>query len=132
MCVYIYIYVCVYIYIYIYIGPPIQVAFPDPTLRMPLFRGRWSPLLATIILIVIYIYICIHRERERESEREREIDIPFDPPPTRRGPCRTGRTRAERRTGRTPSPPTKSFNFRGFDSSRLLILRVGNSHVRRI
>ena len=30
----------------------------------------------------------------------------------------------------TPSPPTKSFDFRGFDSSRLLILRVGNSHVR--
>ena len=28
------------------------------------------------------------------------------------------------------SPPTKSFDFRGFDSSRLLILRGGNSHVR--
>ena len=32
----------------------------------------------------------------------------------------------------TPSPPTKSLGFRGFDSSRLLILRGGNSHVRRI
>ena len=32
----------------------------------------------------------------------------------------------------TPSPPTKSFDFRGFDSSKLLILRGGNSHVRRI
>ena len=30
----------------------------------------------------------------------------------------------------TPSPPTKSFDFRGFDSSRLLILRGGNFHVR--
>ena len=30
----------------------------------------------------------------------------------------------------TPSPPTKSLDFRGFDSSRLLILRGGNSHVR--
>ena len=30
----------------------------------------------------------------------------------------------------TPSPPMKSLDFRGFDSSRLLILRVGNSHVR--
>ena len=29
-----------------------------------------------------------------------------------------------------PSPPTKSLDFRGFDSSRLLILRGGNSHVR--
>ena len=30
----------------------------------------------------------------------------------------------------TPSPPIKSFDFRGFDSSRLLILRGGNYHVR--
>ena len=29
-----------------------------------------------------------------------------------------------------PSPPTKSLDFEGFDSSRLLILRGGNSHVR--
>ena len=29
-----------------------------------------------------------------------------------------------------PSPPTKSLDFRGFDSSRLLILRGGNSYVR--
>ena len=30
----------------------------------------------------------------------------------------------------TPSPPIKSLVFRGLDSSRLLILRGGNSHVR--
>ena len=30
----------------------------------------------------------------------------------------------------TPNPPTKSLDFRGFASSRLLILRDGNSHVR--
>ena len=30
----------------------------------------------------------------------------------------------------TPRPPTKSSRFGGFDSSRLLILRGGNSHVR--
>ena len=30
----------------------------------------------------------------------------------------------------TPSPPTKSLDFRGFDSSRRLILKGGNSHVR--
>ena len=30
----------------------------------------------------------------------------------------------------TPSPPTKSSGFEVFDSSRLLILRGGNSHVR--
>ena len=34
--------------------------------------------------------------------------------------------------GFTPSPPTKSLDFRGFDSSRLSILRGGNSHVRLI
>ena len=32
----------------------------------------------------------------------------------------------------TPSPPTKSFDFGGFDSSKLLILKGGNSHVRVI
>ena len=30
----------------------------------------------------------------------------------------------------TPGPPTKSSDFRGSDSSRLLIPRGGNSHVR--
>ena len=35
-------------------------------------------------------------------------------------------------SGITPSPPTKSFDFGGFGSSRLLILRGGNSHVRII
>ena len=29
----------------------------------------------------------------------------------------------------TPSPPTKSFDFRGFDSSKFLILKGGNSYV---
>ena len=32
----------------------------------------------------------------------------------------------------TPSPPTKSLGFEGFDLSRLLIPRGGNSHVRGI
>ena len=32
----------------------------------------------------------------------------------------------------TPRPPIESFDFRGFDSSKLLILKGGNSHVRRI
>ena len=32
----------------------------------------------------------------------------------------------------TPSPPIKSLDFIGFDSSELLILRGGNSHVHRI
>ena len=36
------------------------------------------------------------------------------------------------RSLRTPSPPTKSLGFRGFDSSKLLILKGGNHHVRII
>ena len=32
----------------------------------------------------------------------------------------------------TPDPPTKSFDFRGFDPSKLLIIRGGNSHILRI
>ena len=32
----------------------------------------------------------------------------------------------------TPSPPTKSLGFRGFDSSRLFILRGGNYHIHII
>ena len=32
----------------------------------------------------------------------------------------------------TPSPPIKSLDFRGFDSSKLLILMGGNYHIHRI
>ena len=39
---------------------------------------------------------------------------------------------SDRHSEATPSPPTKSSAFRGFDSSRLLILRGGNSHVHII
>ena len=34
--------------------------------------------------------------------------------------------------GYTPSPPTKSLGFGGFDSSKLLIIRGWTSHVRLI
>ena len=47
-----------------------------------------------------------------------------------RGLALLRRTSAARVGRDTPSPPIKSLNFRGFDSSRLLILRGGNSHVR--
>ena len=30
----------------------------------------------------------------------------------------------------TPSPPTKSLGFDGFDSSKLLIIFGGNYHIR--
>ena len=54
------------------------------------------------IYIYIYIYVCLTLARELHLQPS------------------------------SPSPPTKSFDVRGFDSSRLLILRGGNSHVHRI
>ena len=39
-----------------------------------------------------------------------------------------GSRRADPRS--TPSPPTKSLGFGGFDSSKLLVLKGGNSHAR--
>ena len=32
----------------------------------------------------------------------------------------------------TPGPPTKSFDFGGFDSSKLLIIKGGNYHIHVI
>ena len=40
--------------------------------------------------------------------------------------------RGNRLSNTTPSPPTKSLDFEGFDSSKLLIIKGGNSHVRMI
>ena len=66
--------------------------------------------------VFIYIYTCIYTH--------------FSDPHTRRSlPARTQIHVSVIRGRLTPSPPTKSFDFRGFDSSRLLILRGGNSHV---
>ena len=61
------------------------------------------------------MYICtyIHMYRAREREREREEE--------------DMEARAE--AGDTLSPPTKSLGFRGFDSSKLLILKGENSHA---
>ena len=63
----------------------------------------------------VYIYICIHSWL----------------PELRYGAMRWPRQAVEVVSG-TPSPPIKSLDFRGFDSSKLLILRGGNSHVRII
>ena len=63
------------------------------------------------IHIYIYIYICT-------SQRAAESDQPEDP------------RAMNSKLPSTPSPPINIVDFRGFDSSRLLILRGGNSHVR--
>ena len=56
------------------------------------------------------------------------ICSPPQPPPLRGAPLVV----ASRSSSSTPSPPIKSLDFEGFDSSRLLIIRGGNSHVRLI
>ena len=80
--------------------------------------------------------MCIEREIDRERERETlMIGVGLCGPPVS---LRAPPDQLEVRDGvgvplqplYTPSPPTKSLGFEGFDSSRLLILRGGNSHVR--
>ena len=77
------------------------------------------------IYVYIYIYIYVY-----------EYDIPKLPRrgsrPKRRLRENTAITHTQTTIIIMPSPPTKSLDFRGFDSSRLLILRGGNSHVRSI
>ena len=73
------------------------------------------------LFIYIYIYIYIHVfvvVRGLAPEGPPEVDSILKPPPS------------SVRENDTPNPPTKSLDFRGFDSSKLLILRDGNSHVR--
>ena len=71
------------------------------------------------VYVYIYIYICVVVFRYSVSVRELRSK--------RKAP--QGDLKREN-TSTTPSPPTKSLEFRGFDSSRLLMLRGGNSHVR--
>ena len=71
----------------------------------------------------IYIYICMYSIHN------------YGRPPARRARGRTPRLIISDRLSNvivysTPSPPTKILDFRGFDSSKLLILKGGNSHVR--
>ena len=68
----------------------------------------------------VYIYIYIY------------MTMLLSNPHVRKAPGRDKRAGETLRILITPSPPTKSFDFRGFDSSRRLILRGGSSHVRII
>ena len=116
---YIYIYIHVYTYIYIYICVHIHV---HTSLSLYIYIYIY---MCISLSLSIYIYIYTHRDIYRSTRAPlarssksslvalhyiKFIDIET----------------------RTPSPPTKSLDFRGFDSSRLLILRVGNYHIRRI
>ena len=75
--------------------------------------------------VYIYIYIYIYTHIHITVNIRRRLAGGGRPP--RRDQGRPGRGRAR---PYTPSPPTKSLGFGGFDSSRLLVLRGGNSHVR--
>ena len=73
----------------------------------------------THIYIYIYIYMFIHIDTQQDWDcRKLKVKI---------AECLGLNCGG---AGYKPSPPTKSFDFRGFDSSRLLILRGGSSHVR--
>ena len=120
MCIYIYIYTCVCIYIYTYIHIYIYIyTHRDCSPAVPRARTCLvAPAMSTYtpvciyIYIYIYIYICAYCICMYICMYVYIYEIRSDPI--------------------TPSPPIKSLGFRGFDSSRLLILRGGNSHVRRI
>ena len=47
----------------------------------------------------------------------------------RKDDTRKARSVSKETAHSTLSPPTKSWDFRGFDSSKLLILKGGNSHL---
>ena len=74
--------------------------------------SNWGPL-TVYIYIYIYIHIIVIHVVQRDNcDRD---------------------SRGGRRVGllsSTPSPPTRSFDFTGFDVSKLLILKGGHSHVR--
>ena len=75
-----------------------------------------------IHLIYIYIYVaglCSHHARRSTQSQIRSASV------------RDAVTIADLRYD-TPSPPIKSLGFRGFDSSKLLILKGGNCHFRII
>ena len=141
--IHIYIYIYVYIYIYIYIS---------------MFRYAY---IYTYIYIYMYICIGISTNASGSSRRHRRPPLPpkvHDVGHFAWGRFATSLFSLDelfvlvswlcvfvvchvfalsvsaglRQVLSTASPPTKSFDFRGFDSSKLLILRGGNSHVRII
>ena len=99
--IYIYIYVCVCIYIYIYIY---YYYYYHVYVSLSIYIYMY---VCVYIYIYIYIYIapgCPHSARGSRARRR--------PPPGRQ-------------TWNTPNPPTKIVDFRGFDSTIILILRGG-------
>ena len=125
---YIHTYTYIYIYIYIYIiclgGSADLVGGQRGMFRSPHFclstssprrPRRESPtisILSVYIHLYIYIYIYIYHSIVHYIIAYYSIDLLL------------------RTSASTPSPPIKSLDFRGFDSSKLLNLRGGNSHVR--
>ena len=106
--IYLYMYVCIYIYIYIYIciykHTYIDICMYTYTyvytyLHIFSFRTR-SVCFVTRVFCLASLQGCVFFFRDGWHLR----------------PC-------------TPSPPTKSLDFKGFDSSKLLILKGGNYHV---
>ena len=103
----IYIYICIHIYLII-------VYFVSFVL-FPILRADHTMAIIVTVLIVIVLIVIVRISNNNHN---------------RVALCPPGRGPIPNISLVTPSPPTKSLGFEGFDSSRLLILRGGNSHVR--
>ena len=71
-----------------------------------------------IVLLMLMVYLLLWRCVFSRSACSIFEMLPF-------GPLQSSSTPS-------PIPPTKSFDFGGFDSSKLLILRGGNYHIHII
>ena len=125
VCVYIYIYiytciyVCVHIYIYIYTHTYTRIRLRCTPCYIECIRAISDAFkISTFNAETVY---------EENIRNDNDLSQCRDSASHNGMPLECHTTMA---TQHTPSPPTKSLGFRGFDSSKLLILKGENSHVR--
>ena len=129
--IYIYIYICIYIYMYIYI----YIYIYDTEVRprpAPAASGCSRPRPLGLLIKIqqrgvqwkqgVVIYIILYTSLLYDTTPIHCTTLPLHPP--------VMNTQLSGARAHTPSPPIKSWDFRGFDSSKLLILKGGDSHVR--
>ena len=115
--VYMYIIVCMYVYISLSIYIHMYVYY------------LYNSIVYLIVCIYIYIdtHTCMFIITIITIIIDNNNNVPYSA-----GGRAGGRGRRLDPITTTPSPPIKSFDFRGFDSSRLSMLRGGNSHVHEL
>ena len=136
MCVCVCIHVCVYIYIYIYTYMHVCVYIYIYICHAELSLSLWGNNDNKEHLNILHEINRIHKVTIKPTSQiqiqhvETRASGVAVKNPSDAGVPKTNATTNAMRNALTASPPTKSFDFEGFDSSRLLILRGGNSHVR--